>query len=71
VSRLTTTFGELLLAVAGTIVTLVREGFALLTPSAAQDERPIQDSDLIGDYNFRTQRFDSGNDPAGWYEDEA
>ena len=34
------------------------------------DKRSIQDADLAGDYNFRTQRFDVGNDPAGWYEDE-
>ncbi len=33
-------------------------------------DRSIQDADLIGDYNFRTQQFDSGTDPAGWYEDE-
>ncbi len=32
--------------------------------------RPIQDSDLIGDYNFRTERFDAGTDPDGWYEDD-
>ena len=36
----------------------------------AQGDRSVQDSDLIGDYNFRTQEFDSGTDPAGWYEDE-
>ena len=35
-----------------------------------QDDRSMLDSDLIGDYNFRTQQFDSGTDPTGWYEDE-
>ena len=37
---------------------------------AYEEQRSIQDADLVGDYNFRTQRFDAGNDPAGWYEDE-
>ena len=68
--------GKLLLKVGGVAIGLV---FALLatfrdlfatTDSRMQDDRSIQDSDLIGDYNFRTQQFDSGTDPAGWYEDE-
>ena len=69
-------FGQLLLRVGGVAVGLV---FALIATlrallagadSRMQDDRSIQDSNLIGDYNFRTQQFDSGNDPAGWYEDE-
>ena len=68
--------GKLLLKVGGVAVGLV---FALIATlrdlfatadSRTQDDRSIQDSDLIGDYNFRTQRFDSGTDPAGWYEEE-
>ena len=68
--------GKLLLKVGGVAIGLV---FALLatfrdlfatTDSRMQDDQSIQDSDLIGDYNFRTQQFDSGTDPAGWYEDE-
>ena len=68
---------ELLLKLGGLAVSLV---FALFTTlrdlliaaeSRRQDDRSIQDSDLIGDYNSRTQQFDSGNDPVGWYEDEA
>ena len=67
--------GKLLLKVGGVAVGLV---FALIATfhdlfaaanSQTQDDRPIQDCDLIGDYNHRTQRFDSGTDPAGWYED--
>lgn len=67
--------GQLLLKVGSVVIGLIfaliatfRDLFADAEP-VVQD-RPIQDSDLIGDYNFRTQRFDSGNDPAGWYEDE-
>ena len=68
--------GQSLLKVGGIALGLV---FALIATfrdllatadSQSQDDRSIQDSDLIGDYNFRTQRFDSGTDPAGWYEDE-
>ena len=68
--------GQLLLKVGGVAIGLV---FALIATlrdlfaaadSRTQDDRSIQDSDLIGDYNFRTQRFDSGTDPAGWYEEE-
>lgn len=42
----------------------------LSTDDTPEEQRSIQDADLVGDYNFRTQRFDSGTDPAGWYEDE-
>jgi hypothetical protein len=62
--------GKLVLAVGAAVVGLLREGLALSEPSEGPDDRPIQDADLIGEYNFRTQRFDSGTDPAGWYEDE-
>jgi hypothetical protein len=40
------------------------------TDTALEEQRSIQDANLVGDYNFRTQQFDSGTDPAGWYEDE-
>ena len=67
--------GQLLLKICGVVVGLV---FALIATfrdlfaaadSRTQEDSPIQDCDLIGDYNHRTQRFDSGTDPAGWYED--
>ena len=68
--------GMLLLKVGGVaagllfaLIATFRDLFAA-TGSQTQDDRSIQDSDLIGDYNFRTQQFDSGTDPAGWYEDE-
>jgi len=42
--------------------------------SAAKPEtgdRPQGDgSDLLGEYNFRTGKSDSGADPNGWYEDD-
>ena len=68
--------GQSLLKIGGVAMGLVvaliatfRDLFAA-SDSPTQDNRSIQDSDLIGDYNFRTQRFDSGTDPAGWYEEE-
>ena len=68
--------GQLLLKIGGVAVGLVFALIATLRDLFAdadlqtQDDRPIQDCDLIGDYNHRTQRFDSGTDPAGWYEDD-
>ena len=68
--------GEILLKLGGFAGGLV---FALLgtfrdlfaaADTTEESDRSIQNSDLIGDYNFRTQQFDSGTDPAGWYEDE-
>jgi hypothetical protein len=68
--------GELLLKLGGVASGLVfvllgtfRDLFAA-ADTTEESDRSIQDSDLIGDYNFRTQQFDSGTDPAGWYEDE-
>ena len=68
--------GQLLLKIGGVAVGLVfaliatfRDLFAA-TDLRTQDDRPMQDCDLIGDYNHRAQRFDSGTDPTGWYEDD-
>ena len=57
----------------GLVIALIatfRDLFAGSDSRLQDDHRSIQDSDLIGDYNSRTQQFDSGTDPAGWYEDE-
>ena len=69
--------GQLLLKIGGVAVGLVfaliatlRDLFVAADSQPQDDHRSIQDSDLIGDYNSRTQQFDSGTDPAGWYEDE-
>lgn len=50
--------------------------FALALFSAAvatdrrDDDRQLHDSDLIGEYNYRTGRLDAGNDPYGWYDED-
>ena len=68
--------GQLLLKLGGIALGLV---FALIatfreliaaSDSPEHDDRSMLDSDLIGHYNHRTQQFDSGTDPTGWYEDE-
>lgn len=44
----------------------------LIRTFAAEDtERSLLDgSELIGDFNFRTDQFDCGTDPGGYYEDD-
>ena len=34
------------------------------------DDSDSECGDLIGDYNFRTCKFDNGTDPYGWYEED-
>jgi hypothetical protein len=67
--------GRLLLKVGGVAVGLVfallatfRDLFAAAEPE--RQDRPIQDADLIGEYNHRTGRLDAGNDPYGWYDED-
>ena len=42
-----------------------RNEFFDTNPATARNE-----NDMTGDLNYRTGRFDSGNDPIGWYADE-
>ena len=60
--------GSLAIGLIFALLTTFKDLFADEEP--VKRDRPIQDSDLIGDYNFRTERFDAGTDPNGWYEDE-
>jgi len=48
---------------------LVRDLLAAV-PDNDRDERQLQDTDLIGEYNHRTDRLDAGNDPYGWYDED-
>ncbi|PLW83348.1 hypothetical protein CWI75_08100 [Kineobactrum sediminis] len=46
-------------------------GFCVDVAASAEmqeEERRLHDSDLVGDYNYRTGRLDAGADPFGWYE---
>ena len=37
---------------------------------ASEDDENSEEGNLIGDYNFRTRKFDNGTDPYGWYEED-
>lgn len=46
-----------------------RFGVDVVTSTELQeDDRRLHDSDLVGEYNYRTGRLDAGTDPFGWYE---
>ena len=62
--------GSVAVGLAFVLIATLRDLFAASDSRMQDDHRSIQDSDVIGDYNSRTQQFDSGTDPAGWYEDE-
>jgi hypothetical protein len=68
--------GKLALSIGGVAVGFVAalldsfRGLSVSPDTSSEEQPSIQDADLVGDFNFRTQRFDSGTDPAGWYEDE-
>lgn len=38
--------------------------------SEANERSLLEGSELIGDMNFRTDRFDCGTDPGGFYEED-
>ena len=38
--------------------------------SETNERSLLEGSELIGDMNFRTDRFDCGTDPGGFYEDD-
>ena len=47
----------------------VREALVLLTDGEVKpDKHGPHESDLTGEYNYRTGRLDNGTDPYGWYE---
>lgn len=50
----------------GTIVGVL----ASTDDSETRDRAQGDGSDLTGDYNFRTRKYDNGTDPYGWYEDD-
>jgi hypothetical protein len=46
-------------------------GVLASTDDSETSDRPQSEgSDMFGDYNFRTGRFDAGTDPDGWYEED-
>ena len=59
---------------AGATFRLIQNVVAIACAAAAaagrDDDRQLHDSDLIGEYNYRTGRLDAGNDPYGWYDED-
>ena len=43
---------------------------AELLLSETNERSLLEGSELIGDMNFRTNRFDCGTDPGGFYEED-
>ena len=43
---------------------------AELIISGSKERSLLEGSELIGDLNFRTDRFDCGTDPGGFYEED-
>lgn len=41
-----------------------------LAAAVHDHDRQLHDSDLIGEYNYRTGRLDAGNDAYGWYDED-
>lgn len=56
--------------IVGRFLHLVADAIAFDSESSDGDGPRLDGSNLMGEYNFRTGRADSGNDPIGWYEDD-
>jgi hypothetical protein len=52
------------------LIKLVMDMLGILSAASSKKDGEPENGDLIGDYNFRTGKFDNGTDPYGWYEDD-
>ena len=52
------------------LIKLVMAMLGILSAAVSEKKGDPENDDLIGDYNFRTRKFDSGTDPYGWYEED-
>ncbi|MCB1864343.1 MAG: hypothetical protein KDG50_02865 [Chromatiales bacterium] len=69
VNRMLQRVGRAAWAAGAAMLGLLRELLAAM-PDNDHDDRQLQDTDLIGEYNHRTGRLDAGNDPYGWYDED-
>ena len=65
-------FTKIVLLIARQISKLVIGLIDLLAAGTdtSKEQSDTQEGDLIGVYNFRTQKYDNGTDPYGWYEED-
>ena len=52
------------------LVKLVMDMLGILSAASSEKDDEPETGNLMGDYNFRTRKFDNGTDPYGWYEDD-
>ena len=63
--------GSLGIAAAMALFGVLREMLSLLTGGEEKiNELGPHESDVTGEYNYRTGRLDDGTDPYGWYEQD-
>ncbi len=70
--------GQVGKAIASSLGAIVASLISFLAASAntsdeildEQNDQPMQNTGLIGEYNFRTHKLDEGTDPDGWYEED-
>ena len=67
--RMVNKTGGVAWAAGAVIMSLVRDVLAA-APDNNNNQRQLQDTDVIGEYNYRTGRLDAGNDPYGWYDED-
>lgn len=69
VDRMLQRVGRVAWAAGAVMLGLLRD-LLVAVPDNDRDDRQLQDTDLIGEYNHRTGRLDAGNDPYGWYDED-
>lgn len=53
------------------VATFVGYTFGMLVSASEPSGRAQHEgTDLMGEYNFRTNKLDAGTDPYGWYEED-
>ena len=63
-------FAVLLFGFAAALLGVLVEALTSEAGQKEDDDRQLWDADVIGEYNFRTNRLDAGTDPNGWYEED-
>ena len=63
--------GKRIWKLACAVATFVGQLIGMLASASESSKRAQHEgTDLIGEYNFRTNEIDAGVDPYGWYEED-